>query len=285
MKFSIGQVSKLFEISKDTLRHYDKIGILKPEVNEANGYRYYYEEDLEKLGLILETKYLGISLSEIKETIESESLIQYKNSVEKQEKSIKKQIEELKRKQEHLQEAKEVLDKIINFENKYDFSKLNIYEEYMNLYGIKFKKIFDGSFYKEFLLELEEGLGFDEEEYYYIHQVLEDGTLQENQYDIYIKENKNNKDLIEKYISENNLKVSKNYLSGNVISTYFHGNEEEINEYILSLNKYFNKNKSINVYIMYDFSLPKQSNNDEYFVKIILEVKKQLTIDLLHSLE
>ena len=71
MKFSIGQVSKLFEISKDTLRHYDKIGVLKPEVNETNGYRYYYEEDLEKLGLILETKYLGIPLSEIKKTIES----------------------------------------------------------------------------------------------------------------------------------------------------------------------------------------------------------------------
>lgn len=46
LKFSIGQVSKLFEISKDTLRYYDKIGILKLEVNETNGYRYYYEEDL-----------------------------------------------------------------------------------------------------------------------------------------------------------------------------------------------------------------------------------------------
>lgn len=34
MKLSIGQVSKLFDISKDTLRHYDKIGLLKPEVNE-----------------------------------------------------------------------------------------------------------------------------------------------------------------------------------------------------------------------------------------------------------
>ena len=274
MKFSIGQVSKLFEISKDTLRHYDKIGILKPEVNEANGYRYYYEEDLEKLGLILETKYLGIPLSEIKETIESESLIQYKSLVEKQEESIKKQIEELKIKQEHLQEARETIDKIINFKNEYDFSKLKIYDESMNLYGIRFAKIFDGSFYKEFLLELEEGLGFDEEEYYYIHEVLENGTLKENQNDIYIKENKNNKDLIKKYIVENNLEVSRRYLSGKVISTYFYGNEEEINEYILSLNKYFNENECTKVYIMYDFSLLKQSDKDDYFVKLILEIKK-----------
>lgn len=274
MKFSIGQVSKLFEISKDTLRHYDKIGILRPEVNETNGYRYYYEEDLEKLGLILETKYFGIPLSEIKETIESESLIQYKNLVEKQEESIKKQIEELKIKEKHLQKSRETLDKIIKFKNEYNFSNLKIYEKSMNLYGIKFTKIFDGSFYKQFLLELEEGSGFDEEEYYYIHQILEDGTLEENQYDIYIKENKNNKDLIQKYIVKNNLEVSKKYLSGKVISTYFYGNEEELNEYILSVNKYFNENKCTNAYIMYDFSLPKQSNKDEYFVKIILEVKK-----------
>ena len=274
MKFSIGQVSKLFEISKDTLRHYDKIGILKPEVNEANGYRYYYEEDLEKLGLILETKYLGIPLSEIKETIESESLIQYKSLVEKQEESIKKQIEELKIKQEHLQGAREKLDKIINFKNEYDFSKLKIYDESMNLYGIRFAKIFDGSFYKEFLLELGEGLGFEEEEYYYIYEVLEKGTLKENQSEIYIKENKNNKDLIEKYILENKLEVIKKSLSGKVASTYFYGDEKEINEYIVSFNKYFNENESTNIYIMYDFSLPKQFNKDDYFVKLILEIKK-----------
>lgn len=274
MKLSIGQVSKLFEISKDTLRHYDKIGILKPEVNETNGYRYYYEEDLEKLGLILETKYLGIPLSEIKATIESESLSEYKNLVVRQEGLITKQIEELKIKQQHLQEARETLDKIINFENEYDFSKLNIYEESMNLYGVNMEKIFNGSFYKEFLLELEEGLGLDEEEYYYIHQVLENGTIKENEKEIYIKENKNNKDLIQKYIAENKLDVIKKYINGKVISIYFYGNEKDMNDYIISLNNYFNDKKCTNVHIMYDFLLPKQNNKEEYFVKIILEIKR-----------
>ena len=41
MKLSIGEVARLFNISKDTLRYYDKIGILKPEVNKENGYRFY----------------------------------------------------------------------------------------------------------------------------------------------------------------------------------------------------------------------------------------------------
>lgn len=62
-------------------------------------------------------------------------------------------------------------------------------------------------------------MGFDEEEYYYIHKVLKNGTLKENE--IYIKENKNNKDLIQKYIGENKLDVIKKYINGKVISTYF----------------------------------------------------------------
>lgn len=272
MKFSIGQVSKLFEISKDTLRHYDKIGILKPEVNETNGYRYYYEEDLEKLGLILETKYLGIPLSEIKETIESEDLKEYKNLIQKQEESITKQIEELKIKQQHLQEAKEVIDKIMNFKNEYDFSKLTVYEESMDLCGVNLKNIYNGSFYKEFLQALDDGLGFDEEEYYYNYEILEDDILKENTDTIYIKENKNNKDLIKKYIQENKIEVIRKSINSKVVSTYFYGNEKEINDYAISLNKYFNKNKYSNVYVMYDFLLPKKNKNEEYYVKIILEI-------------
>ena len=40
--FSIGEMSKLYNISIETLRHYDRIGILKPEyINKKTGYRYY----------------------------------------------------------------------------------------------------------------------------------------------------------------------------------------------------------------------------------------------------
>ena len=45
----IGQVCKLYGISLDTLRHYDKIGLLKPLVTEPSGYRYYYIEQLDIL--------------------------------------------------------------------------------------------------------------------------------------------------------------------------------------------------------------------------------------------
>lgn len=51
--FSIGEISKLFDIDIRLLRHYDKISLLKPEfVNKENGYRYYSTRQFERLNTI-----------------------------------------------------------------------------------------------------------------------------------------------------------------------------------------------------------------------------------------
>ncbi|MDO4542471.1 MAG: MerR family DNA-binding transcriptional regulator, partial [Bacillota bacterium] len=42
-EFSIGEVSRMCNISLKTLRYYDDLGILKPSRREPNGYRYYDE--------------------------------------------------------------------------------------------------------------------------------------------------------------------------------------------------------------------------------------------------
>lgn len=66
-KFLIGELSKLFNISTDTLRHYDKIDLLKPEYGIKNKYRYYSIRNFFKLSRILFFKNLDISLNDIKE--------------------------------------------------------------------------------------------------------------------------------------------------------------------------------------------------------------------------
>ncbi|MBU3145793.1 GyrI-like domain-containing protein [Clostridium sp. CF012] len=65
-KFLIGELSKLFNISTDTLRHYDKIDLLKPEYDTKNKYRYYSIRNFFKLSRILFLKNLDISLNDIK---------------------------------------------------------------------------------------------------------------------------------------------------------------------------------------------------------------------------
>jgi len=62
----IGDFSRLSQVSVDTLRHYDTLGLLKPaEVDSATGYRYYAYHQLGRLNRILALKDLGLSLEQI----------------------------------------------------------------------------------------------------------------------------------------------------------------------------------------------------------------------------
>ena len=96
-KFSIGEMSKLQNISVQTLRYYDKIGLLKPSyIDENSRYRYYCAKDFVILNSIKQCKAMGLSLDEIKELIENytsfDSII---NIISKQKEMIDSKIKEL----------------------------------------------------------------------------------------------------------------------------------------------------------------------------------------------
>ena len=94
--FSIGEISKLFDINKKTLRYYDEIGLFKPSfVNKDNNYRYYTLDQFQYLETIKYLKELGLSLDKIKynlTNLNSEDVI---NSLEEQNKIIDAKISEL----------------------------------------------------------------------------------------------------------------------------------------------------------------------------------------------
>ncbi len=65
--FKIGDFSKLVRVSIKTLRHYDRMGLLKPAwVDRFTSYRYYTLEQLPRLNRILALKDLGFSLEQIR---------------------------------------------------------------------------------------------------------------------------------------------------------------------------------------------------------------------------
>lgn len=67
----IGKVASLYDITVQTLRHYDKIGLFRPEViNPETGYRYYSVLQLRKLEYILFLRQLELTLPEIQEAME-----------------------------------------------------------------------------------------------------------------------------------------------------------------------------------------------------------------------
>ena len=68
--FKIGDFSKIGQISVRMLRHYDQLGLLKPDhVDKFTDYRYYTAGQLAHLNRILFFKDLGFSLQQIKDLL------------------------------------------------------------------------------------------------------------------------------------------------------------------------------------------------------------------------
>ncbi|MEM7344780.1 MAG: MerR family transcriptional regulator [Chloroflexota bacterium] len=64
--FKIGDFSKLGQVSTHMLRHYDKIGLLKPShIDKFTDYRYYTIDQLARLNRIIALRNLGFSLEQI----------------------------------------------------------------------------------------------------------------------------------------------------------------------------------------------------------------------------
>lgn len=64
--FKIGDFSKLGQVSTHMLRHYDKIGLLKPShVDKYTDYRYYTVDQLARLNRIIALRKLGFSLEQV----------------------------------------------------------------------------------------------------------------------------------------------------------------------------------------------------------------------------
>jgi len=63
---SIGALSKQSGIGIETIRFYERIGVLIPAGRKASGYRYYDDESTKTLRFLRHAKDLGFSLAEIK---------------------------------------------------------------------------------------------------------------------------------------------------------------------------------------------------------------------------
>ncbi len=95
--FSIGELSKYQNISKQTLIFYDKIGLFCPDyVDPNNGYRYYSASQIDYLDTILIMKKIGFSLNEIKEHMQHYNIDSSLSALRKQVTVIDRQIQELR---------------------------------------------------------------------------------------------------------------------------------------------------------------------------------------------
>lgn len=75
--FSIKQAAEASGMTCETLRHYDRIGLVKPcHVEEGSRYRYYSEQELVRLETVGLLRQMDMSLEEIKEILLKDDLAQ-----------------------------------------------------------------------------------------------------------------------------------------------------------------------------------------------------------------
>lgn len=63
--YTIGEVSKIFNVSTDTLRFYDKVGLIKPWKEGDNGYRYYSKAQFEMISTIILLRAIGTPIKKL----------------------------------------------------------------------------------------------------------------------------------------------------------------------------------------------------------------------------
>lgn len=92
---SITEMAKLRDLTTETLRHYDRIGLFKPEyVDPVTNYRYYSSAQFEILGTIKELRQLGMSLDDIAEYFNDRNLEKSTRILKEQHELLKKEIKE-----------------------------------------------------------------------------------------------------------------------------------------------------------------------------------------------
>ena len=108
-KFSIHEVAELLGISTDAIRLYEKSGLVTPLRNEKNGYRYYEEEQIQRIMGISLYRKLNVGIAEIKRLLELSDLgtivSAFEGYIEDREEEIKilqNQLEKLKIMKRHM---------------------------------------------------------------------------------------------------------------------------------------------------------------------------------------
>ena len=89
--YKIGEISKLYQIGPDSLRYYERLGLLTPTRGE-NDYRMYGLNDLWRLNVIRDLRRLNFSMETIRQYMEHRSIASTKQLFEDELTAINEQI-------------------------------------------------------------------------------------------------------------------------------------------------------------------------------------------------
>ena len=116
--FHIGELSNLFNISVDSIRYYEKKGLICPTRNENNGYREYSLDDFQTLVMIRELLGLDFHKEQISEFLKNRNISTTMEMLDTELSIIKEKMEVLQKKKEQI--VTSVLESSAQFGNSPD---------------------------------------------------------------------------------------------------------------------------------------------------------------------
>lgn len=104
---TVGEAAKAVHMTSETLRHYDRIGLVKPSKrDEGTNYRYYTEQDIVRLNTVRVLQLMDLPLQKIKEVLEYNDLEKILDFLVQAEKKADEKISELQNSKLRIQSAK-----------------------------------------------------------------------------------------------------------------------------------------------------------------------------------
>ena len=128
--FSIGEAAKAAHTTNETLRHYDRIGLVKPsQKDEWTNYRYYTEQDIVRLNTVRALQLMDLSLQEIKTVLEYDDLEKIIDFLAQAEKKADEKMAALQYSKSKIQLAKADYESKLQRQQKFNSSFVKDYPE------------------------------------------------------------------------------------------------------------------------------------------------------------
>lgn len=254
----IGQVCKLYGISLDTLRHYDKIGLLKPLVIEPSGYRYYSFEQLDILEMILAGRSLDIPLENLQKRLASGEIEDYILLVKEQQTVIEERKRELQQLEKHTLQMAELLTQISLHKNDEDLQNIHYEALDMDICRIPIAMFpparFDWNDMGSFL-QMEQWSFYQSDSNGFVAELPQDAGLS----------CRNAERMGEMFPESTCAKIVK--IKGIYGETKFLGKSSSLHIYLNKISKSFHL-QNTELLVKYIFALPHEDLDNNYFIEI-----------------
>lgn len=100
--YSVSEMASMFDLSRQTLIYYDKIGLFSPSERSEAGYRLYLATQIPRLRLICTMRDLGLSLDEIAEVVAAHESDKLLVRLAEQRSRIERKIESLRQQRDFI---------------------------------------------------------------------------------------------------------------------------------------------------------------------------------------